>query len=216
MRAEDVARSARRRSLRGGAVRLRPLHGFERARIEKELDVANKSVLESYQFRRPAHTDRVATVIACDRGRPATNSLQKRCSMARKKAPSELRLCPAVGFSQIVGGKYKLRILWILIQRPYRYGEIRTSLLKGTLGKPVTPRVLSRELKELQHRGLIHRKQYDVVPLKVEYSLTDLGRGLQPVLESVVEWRLTGAHEEILGMNVNPPTSTVKGERAGA
>ena len=66
------------------------------------------------------------------------------------------------------------------------------------------------ELKELQHRGLIHRKQYDVVPPKVEYSLTDLGRGLQPVLESVVEWGLTGAHEEILGMNVNPPTSAVK------
>jgi DNA-binding HxlR family transcriptional regulator len=135
--------------------------------------------------------------------------------MARKKAPSELRLCPAVGFSQIVGGKYKLRILWILIQRPYRYGEIRTSLLKGTLGKPVTPRVLSRELKELQHRGLIHRKQYDVVPPKVEYSLTDLGRGLQPVLESVVEWGLTGAHEEILGMNVNPPTSTIGRPHSG-
>jgi len=153
----------------------------------------------------------------CLRSRTTGNEFfQNGCSMARKKAPSELRLCPAVGFSQIVGGKYKLRILWILIQRPYRYGEIRTSLLKGTLGKPVTPRVLSRELKELQHRGLIHRKQYDVVPPKVEYSLTDLGRGLQPVLESVVEWGLTGAHEEILGMNVNPPTSTVKGKRAGA
>ena len=144
------------------------------------------------------------------------NSLATKCSMARKKAPSELRLCPAVGFSQIVGGKYKLRILWILIQRPYRYGEIRTSLLKGTLGKPVTPRVLSRELKELQQRGLIHRKQYDVVPPKVEYSLTEMGRGLQPVLESIVEWGLTGAHEEILGMNDNLPTSTVKGQRASA
>jgi DNA-binding HxlR family transcriptional regulator len=117
-------------------------------------------------------------------------------SMARKKQPSELTLCPAVGFSQIVGGTYKLRILWVLIQKPYRYGE------KGTLGKPVTPRVLSRELKELQLRGLIHRKQYNVVPPKVEYSLTDLGRGLQPVLQAIVEWGLTGAHEEILGIDV--------------
>jgi len=107
-----------------------------------------------------------------------------------------------VGFSQIVGGKYKLRILWVLIQKPYRYGEIRTSLLKGTLGKPVTPRVLSRELKELQLRGLIHRKQYNVVPPKVEYSLTDWGRELQPVLQAIVEWGLTGAHEEIMGINV--------------
>jgi DNA-binding HxlR family transcriptional regulator len=129
--------------------------------------------------------------------------------MTRRKAPSELKLCPALGFSQIVGGKYKLRILWILIQRPCRYGEIRASLLKGTLGKSVTARVLSRELRELQHRGLIHRKQYDVVPPKVEYSLTDQGRGLQPILESIVEWGLTGAHEEILGINVTP--TPVKG-----
>src|ERR1700730_14783831 len=103
--------------------------------------------------------------------------------MPEKKTPSDLKLCPAVGFSLIVGGKYKLRILWILMQHPYRYGEIRKSLLKGTLGKPVTARVLSRELKELQLRGLIHRRQYDVVPPKVEYSMTELGRGFSPILE---------------------------------
>jgi len=135
--------------------------------------------------------------------------------MARKKTPSELKLCPAVGFSLIVGGKYKLRILWILIQRPYRYGEIRNSLLKGTLGKAVTPRVLSRELKELRIRGLINRRQYDVVPPKVEYSLTERGRGLQPILEAIVEWGLTGAHEEILNLDYGaalPSTKTrVKG-----
>jgi DNA-binding HxlR family transcriptional regulator len=157
--------------------------------------------------------DKKDTVNAADPDRPATSALQGGL-MPRRKQPSELRLCPAVGFSQIVGGKYKLRILWILIQRPYRYGEIRNSLIKGALGKPVTPRVLSRELKELQHRGLISRKQYDVVPPKVEYSLTELGRGIQPVLESIVDWGLTGAHEEILGINVNPPTFPVKAHRA--
>ncbi len=125
--------------------------------------------------------------------------------MPQKKTPSELKLCPAVGFSLIVGGKYKLRILWILIQRPYRYGEIRKSLLKGALGKPVTPRVLSRELKELQLRGLIHRRQYDVVPPKVEYSLTELGRGFAPILEAIVEWGLTGVHEEILALDFSLP-----------
>jgi DNA-binding HxlR family transcriptional regulator len=114
------------------------------------------------------------------------------------------------GFQPHVGGKYKLRILWILIQRPYRYGEIRKSLLKGTLGKQVTPRVLSRELKELQHRGLISRRQYDVVPPKVEYSLTELGRGLQPILESIVEWGLTGVHEDILRLDFNPSPATAK------
>src|SRR5260370_35674819 len=115
--------------------------------------------------------------------------------MGSTRAPPEWGLCTAVGFSKVGGGKYNLQIVWILIQRPYRYGEIRTSLLKGTLGKPVTPRVLSRELKELQHRGLIHRKQYNVVPPKVEYSLTDLGRGFQPVSESIVDGALTVSTE---------------------
>jgi DNA-binding HxlR family transcriptional regulator len=121
-------------------------------------------------------------------------------SMIQRKTPAELRLCPAIGFSQILGGKYKLRILWTLHLRARRYGEIRRSLLLGTLGKPVTPRVLSRELKELQARGLIHREQIDTVPLQVTYSLTDRGRALVPVLEAIVDWGLTGAHEEILGL----------------
>src|SRR5262245_39959145 len=125
--------------------------------------------------------------------------------MARRKDPSNLRLCPAVGFSQIVGGKYKLRILWVLNKRPHRYGEIRISLLKGTLGSPVTPRVLSRELRQLQERGLIEREQFNVVPPKVVYSLTERGRGLVPILEAIVEWGLTGAHEKILGLQA--PTS---------
>jgi DNA-binding HxlR family transcriptional regulator len=123
--------------------------------------------------------------------------------MTLRKKPEELRLCPAIGFSEIVGGKYKLRILWVLNRGPQRYGEIRRSLLRGTLGKPVTPRVLSRELKELQARGLIYREQHDTLPPKVIYTLTERGRGLIPVLEAIVDWGLTGVHEEILG--IAPP-----------
>jgi DNA-binding HxlR family transcriptional regulator len=123
-----------------------------------------------------------------------------------KKTPEELRLCPAIGFSRILGGKYKLRILWVLNMRPARYGEIRRSLLRGSLDKPVTPRVLSRELKELQARGLIHREQVNAVPPKVTYSLTERGRELVPVLQAIVDWGLTGAHEEILGLT--PPPSS--------
>jgi len=138
--------------------------------------------------------------------------------MLRKKTSSELRLCPAVGFSLIVGGKYKLRILWALSKRPHRYSEVRASLLKGTLGKPVTPRVLSRELKELQQRGLINRKQFEVVPPKVEYSLTPLGREAAERLAAIVEWGLTGAHEEILAGTtaLRPPPSSSNPERAMA
>lgn len=57
---------------------------------------------------------------------------------------------------------------------------------------------MSRELKELEQRGLISRKAYPVVPRKVEYSLTDRGRTLLPVLAEIIRWGATGAHEEIL------------------
>jgi DNA-binding HxlR family transcriptional regulator len=111
---------------------------------------------------------------------------------------SKIRLCPAIAFDKIVGGRYKLRILWTLTSGTKRYGEVGRSLLRGTLGNSITPRILSRELKELEQRGLIARKAYPVVPPKVEYSLTERGRTLLPVLNEIVRWGLTGIHEEIL------------------
>jgi DNA-binding HxlR family transcriptional regulator len=114
--------------------------------------------------------------------------------MAESKAKLP-RLCPLIAFDQVVGGKYKLRTLSVLIKTPCRYGEIRKSLVIACQGKPVTPRILSRELKELEKRGLIDRKQYPVVPPKVEDSLTKLGTRLIPIIEAIIEWGLTGAHE---------------------
>lgn len=67
-------------------------------------------------------------------------------------------------------------------------------------GLAITPRILSRELRELEERGLISRRDYPVVPRKVEYSLTDHGRALMPILAEIVRWGATGAHEEILGI----------------
>ena len=106
-----------------------------------------------------------------------------------------LRLCPLIAFDQQAGGKYKLRILWELSKGTRRYGVLRTSLVMACQGKPVTPRILSRELKDLEQRGFIHRKQYPVVPPKVEYSLTERGAGLIPVIHQIIRWGLTGAHE---------------------
>jgi DNA-binding HxlR family transcriptional regulator len=111
---------------------------------------------------------------------------------------TNVRLCPAIAFDRIVGGRYKLRILWTLTQGTKRYGEIGRSLLRGTLGKPITPRILSRELKDLEACGLIARKAFPVVPPKVEYSLTERGKTLLPILNEIVVWGMTGIHEEIL------------------
>src|SRR5215471_12708534 len=108
------------------------------------------------------------------------------------------KFCPLLAFGMAAGGKYKMRILWELKQGPQRYGELRRSAIVAARGAPVTPRVLSRELKELQSRGLIHRKQYPVVPPKVEYSLTALGKSLIPVVRQVVKWGLSAGQQVAL------------------
>jgi len=107
-----------------------------------------------------------------------------------KTATDMTGLCPLNAFNQAVGGKYKMRIVWELTQGPQRFGELSRSAIVTAMGKPVTPRVLSRELKELEQRGLIHRKQYPVIPPKVEYSLTDFGRSIVPVIGQIVNWGL--------------------------
>lgn len=111
---------------------------------------------------------------------------------------SHIRLCPAIAFNQIVGGRYKLHILCILHRGPQRFGAIGRSLLQGGLGKPITPRILSRELKELEQRGLIARKDFGTVPRHVEYSLAPQGTAMLPILAEIIRWGATGAHEQIL------------------
>lgn len=114
-------------------------------------------------------------------------------------AAGKPRLCPLIAFDRVVGGKYKLRTLWVLTKGPARYGEIRRSLVLACQGAAVTPRTLSRELKELEARGLIRRKQYPVVPPKVEYSLTEAGLKLKPIIDTIIQWGRTGAHERAVG-----------------
>jgi DNA-binding HxlR family transcriptional regulator len=89
----------------------------------------------------------------------------------------------------MISGKYKLRIMWDLKDRPLRYGEIRSGLLRGVPGtSEIAPRVLSRELKALAQNGLIDRKDYGVVPPKVEYRLTRKGQSFIPVIAAIRDW----------------------------
>ena len=97
--------------------------------------------------------------------------------------------CPVAAFQKLISGKYKLRIVWDLQEGPRRYSEIRSGLLRGLAGSaPVAPRVLSRELKALVQSGLIERKDYGVVPPKVEYRLTRKGRSFIPVIATIRDW----------------------------
>ncbi len=97
--------------------------------------------------------------------------------------------CPVAEFQRIISGKYKLRILWDLQDGPRRYSEIRSGLLRGALGtREIAPRVLSRELKALGDSGLIARKDFGVVPPKVEYRLTPRGRSFIPIIAAIRKW----------------------------
>ena len=97
--------------------------------------------------------------------------------------------CPVAAFQKIISGKYKLRIVWDLKDGPLRYGEIRSGLLRGAEGSAeIAPRVLSRELKALAENGLIDRKDFGVVPPKVEYRLTAKGRSFVPVIAAIRDW----------------------------
>src|ERR1700750_674864 len=97
--------------------------------------------------------------------------------------------CPVTAFQKLISGKYKLRIVWDLKDGPRRYGEIRTGLLRGLDGSAeITPRVLSRELKALTESGLIDRRDFGVVPPKVEYRLTRKGKRFVPGIAAVRDW----------------------------
>lgn len=84
----------------------------------------------------------------------------------------------------IIGGKWKMPILWRLKDKTWRYGE-----LKKSIGK-ITHKMLTQQLKELEEDGLISRKVYASVPPKVEYSLTEKGENTIPVIESLRSWGL--------------------------
>lgn len=99
------------------------------------------------------------------------------------------RVCPVAAFQKMISGKYKLRIIWDLKDGARRYSEIRSGLLRGAASsREIAPRVLSRELKALTAMGLIERKDYGVVPPKVEYKLTRKGKSFVPVVAAIRKW----------------------------
>jgi len=90
--------------------------------------------------------------------------------------------CPVDYAFQRVGGKYKGRILWYLKEDVLRYGELKR-LVEG-----ISPKMLSQALNELEEDELVIRKVYMEVPLRVEYSLTETGAELIPVIDQMRLW----------------------------
>jgi DNA-binding HxlR family transcriptional regulator len=81
----------------------------------------------------------------------------------------------------IIGGRWKTLILYQLWLGTKRFGEI-------TVRIPISRKVLTEQLKELEKDGLINRKRYKEIPPRVEYSLTELGKSLSPVLTEIAIW----------------------------
>ena len=90
--------------------------------------------------------------------------------------------CPVEATLELIGGKYKALILWHLAESKLRYSQLRQSIAG------ITPKMLTQQLRELEAQALIHREVFPVVPPKVEYSLTELGRSLMPILVAMRDW----------------------------
>ena len=90
--------------------------------------------------------------------------------------------CPVEATLDLIGGKYKALILWHLSDGKLRFSELR----KRVSG--ATAKMLTQQLRELESQQLIHREVFPVIPPKVEYSLTELGKSLMPILVAMRDW----------------------------
>lgn len=90
--------------------------------------------------------------------------------------------CPVEATIDLIGGKYKAIILWHLIEDKKRFSELKRLIPKAT------EKMLAQQLRDLEADGLVIRTVYPVVPPKVEYSLSDFGKTIVPVLDSMCSW----------------------------
>ena len=94
----------------------------------------------------------------------------------------EMPACPVATTVQLIGSKWKLLILRNLMARPWRFNELRKDL------EGISQKVLTESLRSMETDGLVARTVYPEVPPRVEYSLTELGRSLKPVLDAMQNW----------------------------
>ncbi len=100
----------------------------------------------------------------------------------KKKLEEDIR-CPLEYGLTIFGGKWKSRIICVLAAKEtLRYSEIRKEMFN------ITDAVLAATLKDLIANGIVDRRSYDEIPPRVEYSLTDKGRSVVPILQSICQW----------------------------
>lgn len=102
--------------------------------------------------------------------------------MDEMKTKKELPACPVETTLTLIGDKWKVLILRDLMPGTKRFGE-----LKRSVGN-VSQKVLTAQLRAMEESGLVHREVYAEVPPRVEYSLTQLGKSLKPILDAMWTW----------------------------
>lgn len=105
--------------------------------------------------------------------------------------------CPVEATIDLIGGKYKTLILWHLMEETLRFSELRKRIPQAT------PKMLTQQLRELEEGGMLIRTVYPVVPPKVEYSLSDFGKTIIPVLTSIYDWGSNYLNSQGLTVNCN-------------
>lgn len=103
--------------------------------------------------------------------------------------------CPVESTLELIGGKYKALILWHLSEGTLRFSQLRKEI------SGATAKMLTQQLRELEAQKLIHREVYPIIPPKVEYSLTELGKSLMPILVAMRDWGTNYLHSKNLEAN---------------
>ena len=96
--------------------------------------------------------------------------------------PAELPACPVETTAQLIVSNWRLLIMRDLLDGTKRFGELKRSL--GSISQ----KVLTSNLREMEERGLVERRVYPEVPPRVEYSLTEAGASLRPVIDAMRTW----------------------------
>ena len=95
---------------------------------------------------------------------------------------NELPDCPVATTVQLIGSKWKLLIMRNLLERPWRFNELKKNLIG------ISQKVLTDSLRSMEEDGIITRTVYPEVPPHVEYALSDLGESMRPILTAMQEW----------------------------
>ena len=94
----------------------------------------------------------------------------------------EMPACPVATTVQLIGSKWKLLIMRNLLQRSWRFNELRKDL------EGISQKVLTDSLRSMEDDGIITRTVYPEVPPRVEYALSDLGESMRPIMNAMEEW----------------------------